>query len=429
MAVSAEVSTVSAIAGSPGRSRSKRPTSSAAKCWQSAAEPPLPQASTLLPRPSAAASASPARAMAGRQRFAHALLERDGVLEVAADVGDVIHGFGVRLVSGVGIVVLARRRRRRGSRPARLRALDRKDIEAARGFRPQPREVVSGRGDDAPLLALRRRCRRRRRRRSRTARAPPRTRASRRRARRGRSRRTGCGSCAPRSRGPGPRGSARRAPPPPRRGGGRRRAPPGSLRGAAAGPRRPASKTAGTRVRAKCRSASSVMRPVTPSSERVFASALQEHAAQAVGVDAEGVEALLLDGHGGLRGRVDHDGGMVGLHEPGHVHVTHTLQVHVDRWRRRADRRRATWCRWAACRRCTGAPRAWRPGRARGRPCRAFDGGDPLLDDGRLVRAAGEDRRAALPRRRGPIRARTPRPRGARAARARRSRWPSATRR
>src|SRR6476660_2258556 len=37
-----EVSTVSAMAASSGRSRSKRPTNSDEKCWASAAEPPLP---------------------------------------------------------------------------------------------------------------------------------------------------------------------------------------------------------------------------------------------------------------------------------------------------------------------------------------------------------------------------------------------------
>src|SRR5450755_776362 len=42
-----EVSVVSEIAGSSGRSRSKRPTISAEKCCASAAEPPLPQASSL----------------------------------------------------------------------------------------------------------------------------------------------------------------------------------------------------------------------------------------------------------------------------------------------------------------------------------------------------------------------------------------------
>src|SRR5450759_2220294 len=67
MAVSAEVSVVSAIPARPSRSRSNRPTISAAKCWLSAAEPPLPHESTLHPALSASARASPARAIcAGR---------------------------------------------------------------------------------------------------------------------------------------------------------------------------------------------------------------------------------------------------------------------------------------------------------------------------------------------------------------------------
>ena len=63
MAVRADVSVVSAMPASPGRSRSKRPTSSAAKCWLSAAEPPLPHESTLRPAFNAAARASPAFAI------------------------------------------------------------------------------------------------------------------------------------------------------------------------------------------------------------------------------------------------------------------------------------------------------------------------------------------------------------------------------
>ncbi len=49
IAVKIDVSVVKAIAAKPGRSRSKRPTNSAAKCWQSAAEPPLPHARILPP--------------------------------------------------------------------------------------------------------------------------------------------------------------------------------------------------------------------------------------------------------------------------------------------------------------------------------------------------------------------------------------------
>jgi len=44
---------VRAMEGSPLRRRRKRPTSSAARCWESAALPPLPHQSTLLPRTNA----------------------------------------------------------------------------------------------------------------------------------------------------------------------------------------------------------------------------------------------------------------------------------------------------------------------------------------------------------------------------------------
>src|ERR1700742_1833536 len=47
MEVRVEVSVVRAMPAMPGRSRSKRLRSSAEKCWESAAEPPLPQAMTL----------------------------------------------------------------------------------------------------------------------------------------------------------------------------------------------------------------------------------------------------------------------------------------------------------------------------------------------------------------------------------------------
>jgi hypothetical protein len=66
--VRVEVSVVSAIAASGGRSFSKRLSSSAAKCCESAAEPPLPQAMTLPPAarlgPCARAAASIGAAMA-----------------------------------------------------------------------------------------------------------------------------------------------------------------------------------------------------------------------------------------------------------------------------------------------------------------------------------------------------------------------------
>jgi len=50
MAVSTDESVVTATAGSGGRSSSKRLTNSAARCWASAADPPLPQKKSLPPR-------------------------------------------------------------------------------------------------------------------------------------------------------------------------------------------------------------------------------------------------------------------------------------------------------------------------------------------------------------------------------------------
>src|SRR5262245_10257072 len=47
MAVIVELFVVSATAGNPGRSFSKRPDSSAARCWASAADPPLPNDTTM----------------------------------------------------------------------------------------------------------------------------------------------------------------------------------------------------------------------------------------------------------------------------------------------------------------------------------------------------------------------------------------------
>src|SRR5688572_25553463 len=63
MDVSVEQSVVSATAASGARSISKRLMSSAAKCCASAAEPPLPHASTLPPPFSVSARSTPARAI------------------------------------------------------------------------------------------------------------------------------------------------------------------------------------------------------------------------------------------------------------------------------------------------------------------------------------------------------------------------------
>src|SRR6266853_5299789 len=65
MAVRIDVSVASEIAGSSGRSRSKRPTISAAKCCASAAEPPLPHARILPSASRQSVIIEAARAMCG----------------------------------------------------------------------------------------------------------------------------------------------------------------------------------------------------------------------------------------------------------------------------------------------------------------------------------------------------------------------------
>src|ERR1700748_3661592 len=92
MAVRALVSTVSEIAGMPGRSRSKRPTIAAAKCWLSAAEPPLPQENTLGPAGTPRGGDGLAALHdVGGQRLRHALAQLDAFLEMRSQVGDEIH--------------------------------------------------------------------------------------------------------------------------------------------------------------------------------------------------------------------------------------------------------------------------------------------------------------------------------------------------
>src|SRR5579863_1269041 len=65
MEVRVEVSVVRAMPAMPGRSRSKRLRSSAEKCWESAAEPPLPQLMTLPSCFRDSAMSAPALRMAG----------------------------------------------------------------------------------------------------------------------------------------------------------------------------------------------------------------------------------------------------------------------------------------------------------------------------------------------------------------------------
>ena len=76
---------VSAIAARPGRSRSKRPTNSAAKCWASAAEPPLPQARTLPPPVMQPTSALTASAIGLLSDFGGGVLEVGAVEKLLLD--------------------------------------------------------------------------------------------------------------------------------------------------------------------------------------------------------------------------------------------------------------------------------------------------------------------------------------------------------
>src|SRR5688572_1840955 len=141
MAVIAEVSVVSAIAGRPGRSRSKRPTISAAKCWLSAAEPPLPQASTLFPLRSACASASPARAMSGASVSATRRL-------TSMDSSKCVRMCSARFIGAI----LTRSDLESAALPRGLARLERDDVEAARRLAGELREVMPGRGDDPAAL-------------------------------------------------------------------------------------------------------------------------------------------------------------------------------------------------------------------------------------------------------------------------------------
>lgn len=59
MAVTADVSACSAMAENGRRSASNLPTSSAVRCWASAADPPLPAASSRCPARSRTASSAP----------------------------------------------------------------------------------------------------------------------------------------------------------------------------------------------------------------------------------------------------------------------------------------------------------------------------------------------------------------------------------
>ena len=85
-AVTTEGSVVRAIAESAGRSRWKRPTSSATKCCASAAEPPFPNARTRPPASRLSAMRPADLEEEGGARGEEALLEGDAVRDDPADV-------------------------------------------------------------------------------------------------------------------------------------------------------------------------------------------------------------------------------------------------------------------------------------------------------------------------------------------------------
>ena len=79
-----EVSTVSAIAGRPGRSYMKRLTNSPAQCWASAALPPLPQSISLRPPVRAATQSRTASLTAACKGASASIASRTRRLRVMA---------------------------------------------------------------------------------------------------------------------------------------------------------------------------------------------------------------------------------------------------------------------------------------------------------------------------------------------------------
>src|SRR3954466_347737 len=137
-----ELSVVSAIAPSSGRSRSKRPTNSAEKCCASAAEPPLPQASTLPPLVTQASTACTAAAI-GLDRVSAAWYFRSALSmkccwmrasSMAGDDNGSLSGIERRL------------------EPVDLAGLDTHHVEAAgRGLGQAHEEMARGKDDPALL--------------------------------------------------------------------------------------------------------------------------------------------------------------------------------------------------------------------------------------------------------------------------------------
>src|SRR5687767_8493329 len=102
-AVMTEGSVVRAMAARAGRSRRKRPTSSPARCWASAAEPPLPKVSTLPPARRLAAMRAPtsrsSRAFSSKKRVLSAALSFASARIPASSIGRIITRAGKGLLT------------------------------------------------------------------------------------------------------------------------------------------------------------------------------------------------------------------------------------------------------------------------------------------------------------------------------------------
>jgi hypothetical protein len=92
-AVRIELSVVSAMAASSWRSASKRPISSAAKCWASPAEPPLPQARILPPLIRLAGHRFDGGGNRRRHHFDGIEFGVGAVFEVLGNAGNQVHFF------------------------------------------------------------------------------------------------------------------------------------------------------------------------------------------------------------------------------------------------------------------------------------------------------------------------------------------------
>src|SRR5882672_2445206 len=146
-----EVSVVSAMAARPGRSRSKRPTNSAAKCCASPAEPPLPQASTLPPPVMAPTRALTASAM-GLARISAAAYLRSALSKNCCWIR--CSSMGQDDKSPVKDPHVASRGVERRLDPLDAPALDCHHVEAARRQRAAVTQEMMRREHDAALLGV-----------------------------------------------------------------------------------------------------------------------------------------------------------------------------------------------------------------------------------------------------------------------------------